>query len=1101
MNRYHKKRNCISVSKCGEERGQSFSCKAGGCHKIYKEAEQKEASHIYRLRFDIKRNESAGGIYLKLESKSDTEFTAEYESSLIHFIASGGDFYVFSGDGNKSVILAGLEYEEKVWYTLEIWVDLKSGVVYTYSDDKKISETRLPFACDYIDGAWMLVKPGTDTNCISIDNVSFKALDNDELQMLKDEGVNVPEKLWRTVNLTVTSNETGNIFRNGHKCEMLVKAENLSGKDIDGELKISVLDSYKKQVWSHSEAVSVKNGEILEMSSAPEISRFDIYDFKAELCCGEDIICEAKKFSYVNLPDKALGNPLYGMCSHTNKVGRGYFDDTMSTIGKLGVGINREDLDWEFYEPTPGEYGFRPEKKAYFESWLSRLDEYNMKPLIIWWCENPAYGINWGEGVPKNEEQLNALEEAAYRFAKEYGDRCPYYELSNELNSFKRQDEVSCKQFAKALQSFYKGIKRGNPNAFVLGHAVGGIHVHWIENVLEAGGAGYCDGFGVHPYPRIPEANLVNELTELREMFDSHGWENLKIWITETVSSSSSQYNTEQQQAYYMIREFALFEATKLADKLFVYQIQTSEIPESDNEACFGMVKGWGAENPYSAKPVFMYLTNYMKLTSDAEFKEQLVKDNIYIYRWEKKNGNSLYMLHCNSSVEPVTIDFSAETGVMLDGNGNPSTLYGIGGKFSFVLTDDPVYFETSSSSFRILEKADFKVDKHIIDMTVGDKAEFNVEVFNGAEIQVIAKENYTVEADGSKYTITMNSLSEVYDFTARNDWKGRDLNRDYVKLLLKKGGKPSSVILVGINCKEKVYVDLNVRNTYGNGKSLEGEITVTNNSISNSISGLLKIESPVAIAKGFAPVEVEDIEPMGKYTVSFNIPQSHLKNMNTYMASFTYGRGERAEGHLSACGGSNMYHCDTGMKVAKLYKAKEETLIDGILDKDEWEDYFYGAFKLKNGFCGSTYVKWDEDFIYVAAMVSDRVHNSIEVMTEIRKGDCLFITVKPTMVQRHDSRISVALTQAPNSDMPTVHLDWSQIENPCIEQIMEKSDAKVVRNRKMTVYECKIPREAVYVDDFCENENFWFSVGIHDIDGKKEQTYELAQWVCLAEE
>lgn len=1101
MERNNEKRNYIPASKCGEERGYSFFCKAGSCHKLYKEAEKNGTSQIYRIRFDVKRNESAGGVYLKLESGGNREFSTEYEETLIHFITSSGDFFTFTGIDDKHFLLGAFEHSPKVWYTVEIWYDLKNGIAYTYSDDNKISEMKFPKEYSFIDGVWMVVKPGTDTNCVSLDNVTFKSLSEEDIRSIKDEGGNVPDKIWRKLNISVKSNEVGNLFGNGCEPKMIVGTENLLEKEISGELKISVFDSYKHKVWSHSEAVSVKSGEYTERVIMPEISRYDVYEFKAELVCEDETVCETKVFSYANLTDKDFVNPLYGMCSHTNKVGRGDADSIMDTISKLGVGINREDFDWEYYEPVAGEYGFRPKRKEYFEKWLAFLEVHNMKPLIIWWAENPAHGITWGDGVPKNEKQLKALEEAAYHFALTYGDRCPYYELSNELNTLKRQSEVSSEQFAKTMQAFYKGIKRGNPNALVLGHAVAAVDVRWVENVLEAGGAGYCDGFGVHPYPRRPEGDFDVEIQALRDMFDSHGWTDLKIWVTETISASSSQYNTEHQQAYFMTREFALFEATKLADKLIVYQIQTSEIPKTDNEQCFGMIRGWGVEDSYSAKPAFMYLTNYMNLTADAVFAERFVKDNIYIHRWNKENGKSLYMLHCNSSVEPITIDFSTETGIMYDGMGNATELYGIGGRYSFVLTDDPVYFETASASFKIPEKLDFRMDKIITEMTAGDTVQFTADVFNGAEIQVFAKENYTVAVDGNTYTVTMNTMSEVFDFTAKNDWKGRDVNRDYIRLLLKKGGKASSVILLGINYIDKIYVDVNVRNTRGEGKNLEGEITVTNNSISNAVGGMLRIEKPEAIAKAFTPIKVDRIEPNGKYTVNFNIPPSNLKNVNVYRASFSYDNGEIAKGCLSACGGSNMYRPDTGVKIAKLYKAKEQTDIDGILDKEEWEDYLYGAFKLKNGFRGSVYAKWDEDFVYVAAMVADKVHNANEVMSKIRFGDSLFVTLKPTMVQRHNTHISVALTHAPNSDMPAINLNWSQIENTNRNEIMEQADVKVVRNKKMTIYECKIPREAMYVGEFSENVNFYFSVGVHDFDGKLEQNYELAQWVCLTEE
>jgi len=47
----------------------------------------------------------------------------------------------------------------------------------------------------------------------------------------------------------------------------------------------------------------------------------------------------------------------------------------MPIVQKMGVGINREDFGWVNYETAPGVYWGNAERKEYFESWLSYLEE------------------------------------------------------------------------------------------------------------------------------------------------------------------------------------------------------------------------------------------------------------------------------------------------------------------------------------------------------------------------------------------------------------------------------------------------------------------------------------------------------------------------------------------------------------------------------------------------------------------------------------------------------------------------------------------------------------------------------------------------------
>lgn len=62
-----------------------------------------------------------------------------------------------------------------------------------------------------------------------------------------------------------------------------------------------------------------------------------------------------------------------------------------------------------------------------------------------------------------------------------------YFEFTNEPD-FNRQDSMSCAEYATALQYFYRGIKKGNPNATVIAGGTSRANSGWLEGVLKDGG-------------------------------------------------------------------------------------------------------------------------------------------------------------------------------------------------------------------------------------------------------------------------------------------------------------------------------------------------------------------------------------------------------------------------------------------------------------------------------------------------------------------------------------------------------------------------------------------------------------------------------------
>ena len=105
---------------------------------------------------------------------------------------------------------------------------------------------------------------------------------------------------------------------------------------------------------------------------------------------------------------------------------------------------------------------------------------------MIWVPSCTAAGVT-GSTVPRTKEGLEALETAAYHFAAEYKGTAEYFEFTNEPD-FNRQDSMSCAEYATALQYFYRGIKKGNPNATVIAGGTSRANSGWLEGVLKDGG-------------------------------------------------------------------------------------------------------------------------------------------------------------------------------------------------------------------------------------------------------------------------------------------------------------------------------------------------------------------------------------------------------------------------------------------------------------------------------------------------------------------------------------------------------------------------------------------------------------------------------------
>lgn len=216
-----------------------------------------------------------------------------------------------------------------------------------------------------------------------------------------------------------------------------------------------------------------------------------------------------------------------------------------------------------------------------------------------------------------------------------------YFEFTNEPD-YNRQDSMSCAEYATALQYFYRGIKKGNPNATVIAGGTSRANSGWLEGVLKDGGYGYCDAVSCHPYQgqNSPESGKwIDMAGSVKEMLAKNGWDDIDIWVTEANTSSSNQYNTAEGQGWNLVRHYALIDAYNVVDTFISYQFQTNELSKTDNEAWFGTVHGWGVDNVYGAKPAFLFASNYFAMQRVHPLKKYCKKTTHISSGIKKRTG------------------------------------------------------------------------------------------------------------------------------------------------------------------------------------------------------------------------------------------------------------------------------------------------------------------------------------------------------------------------------------------------------------------------------------------------------------------------------
>ena len=229
--------------------------------------------------------------------------------------------------------------------------------------------------------------------------------------------------------------------------------------------------------------------------------------------------------------ERELGATRFGICAHLS---RWEFDralDECKIMSECGIKYFRTDYD-------VGQIKNSQNAPYDFSRWdsitaIAAENGVDVLPII------PGARAPYMVPLAKNLDKL-------YEFVRDsvahFKGKIKYWEIINEPNLIPFWDnmEPSPEDYAKVLETCYRAVKDGNPDAKVLYAGVAGVPLDYIERTYKAGAGKYFDIMNIHPYQwaTFPESGLRNQISELKELMKKYGLQNKPIWITEVGNSS-----------------------------------------------------------------------------------------------------------------------------------------------------------------------------------------------------------------------------------------------------------------------------------------------------------------------------------------------------------------------------------------------------------------------------------------------------------------------------------------------------------------------------------------------------------------------------------
>jgi hypothetical protein len=191
-------------------------------------------------------------------------------------------------------------------------------------------------------------------------------------------------------------------------------------------------------------------------------------------------------------------------------------------LKKLPIRWVRNEIPWAGVEPERGRYEWK--------RWDRVVDQLCARDLRI--LGVLCYWNNWVDRY--SDAGIEEFGRYAERVARRYRGRVAAWEIWNEPNEATFWQSTP-ERYVRLMRAAYEGVKRGDPNARVIGGSLSGADLRYLQRLLQLGAARWMDALSVHPYSFgwTPEdAQLIAELRGMAAEMKRAGGSG-QLWVTE----------------------------------------------------------------------------------------------------------------------------------------------------------------------------------------------------------------------------------------------------------------------------------------------------------------------------------------------------------------------------------------------------------------------------------------------------------------------------------------------------------------------------------------------------------------------------------------
>ena len=309
----------------------------------------------------------------------------------------------------------------------------------------------------------------------------------------------------------------------------------------------------------------------------------------------------------------------------------------------------RMDFVWQSTEVEKGKYDF-----SSYDRLLKALDEYNIHPLFILDYANTLYDNG---RAPFTNEGRRAFANWAAVAVSRYRGRGILWEIYNEPNTgFWTPAPKVSDYIALALEAS-KAIHSVAPAEQIIGPAVWGMDLDFVEECLRAGLLNYWSAISVHPYRKAEPETVVDDYARLRQLVEKYAPTGRRVPIisSEWGYSAASFGVGEGKQSALLARQLLINQSQGISLSIW-YDWQDDGNDPAQIEHHFGTVRQHyynNREPVYDPKPSYNAIKTLTTIFYGFRFGERLstAKPDDFVFAF-RANGETRIAAWTTSSFD-----------------------------------------------------------------------------------------------------------------------------------------------------------------------------------------------------------------------------------------------------------------------------------------------------------------------------------------------------------------------------------------------------------------------------------------------------------------